>query len=89
MMVAGIVQRDDFAVDHGIVRQSGQSLRDTRVPPIEIFVVARAELRPPILFEADRPISVQFELISPGGSFGQAAFRKKQHRFDERSFSFC
>lgn len=63
-----------------------EGLYDRRIFAVEAFVVPRPEVRYAVRFDAQRPVAVEFQLVSPAGSFWQSVRADEQHRLDEFRF---
>ena len=81
---ARFVQRDDFAVEHALIRQALQRFGDSRILVGKVVVVARAKLHPAAPLDCERAIAVELQLVYPLLSFGQRLAAQKEHGFDER-----
>jgi len=74
---------DDLAIDRGIVTECSQRSCDRRKPSSEIFAIAREQSNLAGRLHADGAITVEFEFVRPGRSFGQFGNRHGEHRLDE------
>src|SRR5262249_17288739 len=61
--LAGVVQRDDLTVDHGIVGEPREPLDDSWITIGEVLVVARAQKDPTAGLERDRAVPIELEAI--------------------------
>ena len=41
---AGFIERDNFAIDDGLIREVGQRSEDSGIPRVEIVIVARPQM---------------------------------------------
>jgi hypothetical protein len=52
------VQRHDFTIDHGIVRQRAHRLYDSGISTVEVVVVPRAQMHLVAGFDRERPVVI-------------------------------
>ena len=58
-----IIERDDFAIDDGSIRESAQALNNVRKSLVQDFPIPRIERDRIAGFHCDRPISVELDLF--------------------------
>ena len=80
---AGFVQRHNLAVNDAVVRQLRERICYGRKPGREIIAIAGHEPNAASALYAERPISVELDLVFPIRSFGQLRYGQALHRLDE------
>ena len=81
---AVVVEGDELAVDHRLVRQLREALDDGGIPEAEVVVVAGAQMNPAAGLERDGAIAVELQLIFPARRLVRQRIRtEEQHRFYE------
>jgi hypothetical protein len=76
-----VVQRDNLAINHGIVRQTGEPFYYGWELTCEILLVARPELRSAPRLPADGPEAVELQLLTPFLTLGQRLRVLAEHWF--------
>jgi hypothetical protein len=83
-----LVERDDLAVDHRVVRELRQRGDDARITAAEVLVVPRPQVERTLALEGDGAVAVQLEFKQPLVTGGKASVRSismgSMNRADER-----
>jgi hypothetical protein len=85
---ATLIERDNFAVDHTLIRQRSERFGNSGIAIVEILIVSRAEMHLTARLESDRAIPVQLQLVNPRGTLRKFTGAHEEHRLDELRFHF-
>src|SRR6476620_12475708 len=78
-----LIEGDDLAIDHRVVRQLPERRHDGRIPFAEIVVVSRPQADVAIPLEPDGPIPVELPLVQPLLTRRKRIAPQQQHRLAE------
>jgi hypothetical protein len=80
---------DDFAVNHGLVRQLHEAPDDGRIADAEVIVVARPKLHAASRLEGNGTVAVELQLVLQSPAFcGSASVRSNGIGSMKRAFFF-
>jgi hypothetical protein len=64
----GLVESNHFAVDHRLIGERRERLRNCRISGVEILVVPRSKMHLAVRLDRQRTVAVQLQLVCPVGA---------------------